>query len=207
VSITPFVAGQPQTYHFQVPPFAGAAPAQPASEPYPGIDSNYPYVTSPRTLHGQDGVVRAIVIHATEGSTAAGAVTRITDREASWHWLIPGPDDPQHGNAILACVPERLAGWHVENECRNPDVNDGAQYTNMWSIGIEIVNTQTAGATFTNWQIETAAALTRAIWSAYSAVVDIVSHAKLDPVRRSDPGPLFPWDRFRTLVTTVGDAV
>jgi len=64
---------------------------------------------------------------------------------------------------------------------------------------LEIVNTQDHDP-FSNWQVEQAAALVRYAWSKYPELVDVVSHAKLDPQRRSDPGTHFPWDRFRELV-------
>jgi len=64
---------------------------------------------------------------------------------------------------------------------------------------MEIVNTQ-VGDPFSDWQVKQAATLVRYAWSKYPELVDVVSHAKLDPQRRSDPGAHFPWDRFRELV-------
>ena len=68
--------------------------------------------------------------------------------------------------------------------------------------GVEIVNTQSAEVSdpYSDWQVEQTAALVRYAWSKYPDLIDVVSHAKLDPARRVDPGSGFPWDRFRELV-------
>jgi N-acetylmuramoyl-L-alanine amidase len=121
-------------------------------------------------------------------------------REVSFHWLIPGKDEREHGHFIWICAPEDRAAWHVRSDCSHPEVNGGCRYVNYWSLSVEIVNTQQADDPFSDWQVEQAAALVRYAWSKYPDLVDVVSHAKLDPQRRTDPGPLFPWERFRQMV-------
>ena len=101
--------------------------------------------------------------------------------------------------ASLGCAPETRAAWHVRNDRSHPDVNNGSRYVNYWSIGIEVVNSQ-ASDTFSDWQVQQTAALVRHGWSHYPDLTEVVSHAKLDPARRSDPGSGFPWERFRELV-------
>jgi N-acetylmuramoyl-L-alanine amidase len=118
---------------------------------------------------------------------------------ASWHWLVPGVEEPEHGRLVWACTPERRAAWHVRNLTSHPEVNGGKQYVNYWSLGLEIVNRQ-EGDAFSDWQVEQAGALVRYAWSKYPELREVVSHAKLDPGRRSDPGAHFPWSRFRELV-------
>lgn len=89
----------------------------------------------------------------------------------------------------------------MRNDRSHPDVNNGSRYVNYWSLGVEIVNTQ-SNDPFSDWQVQQAAALVRYAWSKYPELVDVVSHAKLDPARRDDPGANFPWGRFRELVLT-----
>lgn len=190
----------PRTFHFKLPQYQGPTLAAPPWADYPGIASHLPQCTSPRTLHGGDSVVRSFVIHATAGDSSSGAISRILEHAASFHWLIADENEPEHGQRVWRCVPESLAAWHVINSASHPDVNAGARYVNMWSLGVELVNAQTAGDTFSDWQVMQAAALVRYAWSTYPTLVDVVSHAKLDPTRRSDPGANFPWDRFRDLV-------
>ena len=194
--------GTPRTYHFKLPPYRGAPLPEPPGAWYPGVKAHWAACTSERTLRG-DGVVRAFVVHATAGNSSAGAMSVLFAHRASWHWLIPDENEPAHGTSIWACAPERRAAWHVRPQCAHPEVNGGSNNVNAWSLGVEVVNTQAAGRAadpFSEWQVEQTAALVRYAWSKYPHLVDVVAHAKLDPSRRSDPGPGFPWDHFMELV-------
>ena len=191
----------PTTFHFRLPRYTGAALPEPPHAWYPGIRGLHPLCTSDRRARGGDGRVRAFVIHATEGDSSAGAVTRMAEHAGSWHWLVPDENEPQHGNLVWACAPESRAAWHVQNSKSHPDVNNGSRLVNYWSLGVEIVNSQ-RNDPFSSWQVEQTAALVRYAWSKYPDLVDVVSHAKLDPLRRSDPGAGFPWEEFRELVLT-----
>ena len=66
------------------------------------------------------------------------------DHRASWHWLVPDENEPEHATRVWACAPERRAAWHVRNDRSHPDVNHGSKNVNYWSLGVEIVNTQSA---------------------------------------------------------------
>lgn len=188
----------PRSYHFSLPAYQGSALPEPPFSWYPGVHRHHPHCTSDRTLHG-DGAIRTFVIHATAGSSAASAMSVLFNHAASWHWLIPSEAEPEHGIKVWACAPERRAAWHVRNDCFHPDVNNGSRFTNYSSLGVEIVNTQ-RNDPFSEWQLQQTAALVRYAWSKYPTLVDVVSHAKLDPTRRSDPGTDFDWERFRAMV-------
>ena len=62
------------------------------------------------------------------------------------------------------------------------------------------MNTQKSSDTFSKWQIKATAQIVRYCWAKYPNLRHVVSHAKLDPGRRSDPGTNFPWDEFRKAV-------
>ncbi len=190
--------GNPTQYHFKLPPYQGGPIPEPPHSWYPGVQAHQAASTSDRTARG-DGKIRAFVIHATAGGSSAGAMSVMFDHKASWHWLIPAEKEAEHGVRVWACAPEARAAWHVRNDKHHPDVHAGQSNVNYWSLGLEIVNTQNNDP-FSDWQVEQAAALVRYAWSKYPDLVDVVSHAKLDPDRRSDPGPQFPWERFRQLV-------
>ncbi|PQA88373.1 N-acetylmuramoyl-L-alanine amidase [Hyphococcus luteus] len=140
--------------------------------------------------------VRLIVIHATAGSTTDGAVSVMAAGRASFHWVVPGKDEPAHGRHVWATCPERLAAWHVRRSCAHPDICDGANNLNRASLGIEVVNRQDGEDPFSDWQIEAAAAIVRYAWAKYPNLAHVTSHARLDPGRRTDPGVNFPWTEF-----------
>lgn len=190
----------PADYHFTLPKSRRPGEITLVEPWYPGVQAAWPRCTTPRSVDPILGVV-AVVIHATAGASSAGAVSVIkrTENPASFHWLVPDEDEPQHGHLVWACVPEALAAWHVRNAASHPDVNGGARRANHWSLGIEVVNTQ-RNDPFSDWQLEATARIVRYCWAKYPNLVHVVSHAKLDPARRSDPGTMFDWARFQNLV-------
>lgn len=195
----------PRDYHFILP--ASKRPGEVRLEEpwYPGVQEFWPSCTTPRSVDPILGI-RAVVIHATAGSSSSGAVSvmkKSTD-PASFHWLVPDEDEAQHGKLVWACVPEALAAWHVRNEASNKDVAGGAKRVNHWSLGIEVVNAQ-KNDPFSPWQLQATARIVRHCWSKYPNLVHVVSHAKLDPLRRSDPGTQFDWAQFEDMVFSMGD--
>lgn len=187
----------PRTYHFKL---TGTRPDDVTIPEiwYPGIKSYWDISTSKRSVHPINGIA-AVVIHATAGASSSGAVSVMKAGHASFHWLVPDENEAQHGNTIWACAPETLAAWHVRSSVSNPSVNGGKNRVNHWSLGIEVVNTQVEDP-FSDWQVFITAQIVRYCWAKYPSLKDIVSHAKLDPSRRTDPGVNFPWEKFKTLV-------
>ncbi|MEZ5402176.1 MAG: N-acetylmuramoyl-L-alanine amidase [Bryobacteraceae bacterium] len=189
----------PRNYQFNLPPTLRPAHATIPEQWYPGIREFWERSTSSRIFDPILGV-KAVVIHATAGSNSAGAVSVMRDGKASFHWLVPDEDEPQHGNIVWACAPEARAAWHVRNSATHPSVNRGAGKTNHWSLGIEVVNAQTASDAFSDWQVNITADIVRYCWAKYPNLLHVVSHARLDPTRRFDPGANFPWARFKAAV-------
>lgn len=190
----------PRTYQFNLPATGRPSGVEIPELWYPGVQNYWSRCTSQRSVGDHIQGVEAVIIHATAGSSSAGAVSVMNSSPAaSFHWLIPDENEPQHGNTFWACVRERDAAWHVRPIARHPSVNGGANRVNHWSLGIEIVNSQ-SGDSFSNWQVEITALLIRYCWAKYPNLKHIVSHARLDPSRRTDPGSNFPWDRFEDLV-------
>lgn len=190
--------GNPREYHFKLPRFQGPELPEPANDWFPGVKAHHIGSTSERS--GGREAIRAFVIHATAGSSSSGAMSVMFAHKASWHWLVPDENEPAHGVKVWACAPEKRAAHHVRGAASHPDVNGGKKGVNRWSLGVEIVNAQSGGDSYSDWQVAQTAALVRYAWSKYPNLVHVVSHAKLDPARRTDPGTNFPWDRFRDLV-------
>ena len=191
----------PATYQFNLPQRGRPSDVMLNEVWYPGIQAYWETSTSSRIFDAILGI-KALVIHATAGSSSAGAVSVMKEGKASFHWLLPDEDEPQHGQLVWACAPEARAAWHVRNSCSHPSINEGADKVNHWSLGIEVVNRQAGSDHFSDWQIQATAQIVRYCWAKYPNLKHVVSHAKLDPTRRSDPGAAFPWARLKTLVLT-----
>ena len=191
--------GDPTTYHFDLDPALRPAHAPLEERWWPGIRDVALRASSARIYDPIVGV-RAVVIHATAGGSSAGAASVIFDGNASFHWLGPDEDEPQHGAFVWATCHEARAAWHVRNGCSHPAIWDGRGRINHWSLGIEVVNRQVRSDDFSDWQVEATAQIVRYAWAKYPNLRHVVSHAMLDPGRRSDPGSLFPWSRFREAV-------
>jgi N-acetylmuramoyl-L-alanine amidase len=148
--------------------------------------------------------IEGAVIHATAGGTSGGCLSwwKNPAAQASAHWVIPGESETEHGKSAIAAVYETLAAWHVRNDKSNSKVNGGKKLINHWTLGIEIVNTQKAGDTYSDWQLEITAQIIRYCWAKYPNFKWVFSHAAVDPGRRTDPGSIFPWDKFSALVQT-----
>jgi len=189
----------PKDYQFDLPSAGRPAIFTLEEKFFPGIQDSWPKVTKKRIVHPIEGI-RAVVIHATAGSSSAGAVSVMHAGKASFHWLVPDEDEKQHGKLVWACAPESLAAFHVRNDRSHPKVNGGATRVNHWSLGIEIVNSQKSSDLYSDWQVSMTARIVRFCWAKYPNLKHVVSHARLDPARRTDPGTQFPWEEFKKQV-------
>lgn len=199
----------PKKFHFDLPDLDRPSAITLPEEWFPGVQNYWARSTSQRSVGDHITGIVAVVIHATAGSSSAGAVSVMNPpagRSAtSFHWLVPDEDEPQHGRLIWACAREKDAAWHVQNSKFHPEINNGKNSVNHWSLGIEIVNRQSGGDSFSDWQVAVTAQIVRYCYAKYPNLKHIVSHAKLDPHRRSDPGPNFPWEKFKQLVLGTQD--
>lgn len=188
----------PKNYHFTLPQSHTPSNVSIPEVWYPGIKEHWAKCTSKRIYNPIFGV-KAVVIHATAGHASAHVIPNMKNGVSSWHWLVPDEDEDEHGKIIWACAPETLAAWHVLNSVSHPEVNGGQNKVNHWSLGIEIVNSQ-INDPFSDWQVKVTADIVKYCWAKYPNLEHIVSHAKLDPARRTDPGVQFPWDTFKEMV-------
>lgn len=190
----------PAQFQFDLPLTGRPLPFPLVETLYPGVKDHWLQSTSHRIFDPIFGVT-TLVIHATAGASSEGAMSVMKAHKASWHWLVPDENEESHGHFVWACAPEARAAWHVRNSCSHPDVQGGAGKINHFSLGVEIVNTQDPGSPdpFSAWQVEATAGIIRYCWAKYPNLKHVVSHAKLDPDRRSDPGANFAWDRLREL--------
>jgi len=143
---------------------------------------------------GQSSRVRFLVLHYTVADKPS-SIKILTEQQVSAHYLLT--DDPQP--VIYRLVDETRAAYHAGN-------SSWKNYTqlNNSSIGIEIVN---AGwkdtpngrvfAPFPQTQVDALVGLVKDIVQRHGvAPENVLGHSDIAPLRKQDPGPLFPWQRL-----------
>lgn len=163
----------------------GCAPLAPGGR---GLD-----IDTSISARSQGSRVRFIVLHYTV-SESSRALGTLSQGEVSSHYLVTD-DEPAR---IYRLVDENRAAWHAgQSEW------GGYTWLNRSSIGIEIVNRGPVGTAADGtpaWQpyrpsqIRAVRALVRDIADRHGvAPENIVGHSDVAPLRKQDPGPLFPW--------------
>lgn len=92
---------------------------------------------------------------------------------------------------IIQFVPLHRRAWHAgQSYC------EGRTRINDFSIGIELEGTD--DLPFEDAQYESLARLTRILRRQYPAIVPerIYGHGDIAPGRKTDPGPMFDWQRY-----------
>ncbi len=131
--------------------------------------------------------VDLIVLHYTGMQSAAAALSRLCDprAEVSAHYLV------EEEGRLWRLVREERRAWHAGRAFWA-----GERDVNARSIGIEIVNPGHAFGyrPFPTRQIERVAGLLRHLLSRYQITRSrVVGHSDVAPLRKEDPGELFPW--------------
>lgn len=89
--------------------------------------------------------------------------------------------------------------WHA-----GKSAFDTRENCNDFSIGIELEGTDTG--CYTDAQYASLIDITRALLTRYPAITPerIVAHSAIAPVRKTDPGPGFDWDRYLAALSLAG---
>lgn len=174
--------------------------------------SNLVYIES----SNQSSRVSYVVIHATAVDFAESVrlLTTPSDYPVSSHYLIPAKNDPTYKRNRLRLhqfVDETRTAWHAGRSywARQTELNSR-------SIGIEVVNELKCEVAadaekdsapeslecefppFQEAQIDMLIELLRGIQRRHPELgpLEILAHSDIAPMRRSDPGPMFPWRRL-----------
>ena len=164
----------------------------------------------------QNSRVDYLVIHATSENFAESLrlLSTPTANPVSSHYLLPESGDPSYPHNTLRVyrlVPEFRRAWHA-----GVSYWAGEESLNDRSIGIEVVNQFkcTGGEQpvnpsvpeelrcefppFPDRQIELLIDLIKSILDRFPEIdpIDIVAHSDIAILRKSDPGPMFPWKRL-----------
>ncbi|MBV8060840.1 MAG: N-acetylmuramoyl-L-alanine amidase [Alphaproteobacteria bacterium] len=132
-----------------------------------------------------------IVIHYTGMQTGDEALTRMCDAasEVSAHYMI------EEDGHIIQLVDEGKRAWHAGQGAWR-----GVTDMNSASIGIELVNPghQFGYRPFTAAQVESLVLLIKDIIVRYgmNPALCLLGHSDLAPLRKEDPGELFPWQEL-----------
>jgi len=137
--------------------------------------------------------VSMIVLHYTGMTDAAAAIERLCDpvAEVSAHYLV------DEDGTIHRLVAEDKRAWHA-GKSRWRGIED----VNSASIGIEIVNPghELGYRPFAEEQIDALLPLVAQIKERHRITrVNVVGHSDIAPMRKQDPGELFPWSRLARL--------
>lgn len=141
--------------------------------------------------------IKFLVLHYTVSDYPTSVKILAKKGQVSAHYLIT--DQPNDTIDIL--VSEDKRAWHAGVSSWN-----GTENLNDTSIGIEIVN---KGYTkikdslvftyFPKYQIKKVATLSKNIINRYEIdPVNVVGHSDIAPLRKQDPGPMFPWKELYT---------
>jgi N-acetylmuramoyl-L-alanine amidase len=144
--------------------------------------------------------ITTIVLHATAGGTAQGAIATLKARGLSYHAIVE--DGREQDGEINKCVPDGRVAYHAGKSVgpNGPNVND-------YSLGASLVNLNDGKDPYSAKQVE--AMLERcASWlRAYPTIKYITTHYWISPGRKSDPrnAPGFDIHEFhRELVKRAG---
>jgi AmpD protein len=177
--------------------------------PLSGLLENVRYVASPNTDQRPSGtVIDLLVIHAISlpagefggpwieqlfcNRLQAGAhpdFAEICQLKVSAHVLI------RRDGEVVQYVPFAARAWHagVSSFCGREQCND-------FSIGIELEGCDQLP--FTPVQYQQLARLCHCLMHVYPGITPqrIVGHSDIAPQRKTDPGPLFDWQRLHRLL-------
>jgi len=116
---------------------------------------------------------------------------QIADLRVSAHLLI------DREGQLVQFVPFNRRAWHA-----GASEFEGRTDCNDFSIGIELEGTDHDA--YTRPQYQRLAGVARLLIEAYPALTHerITGHSDIAPGRKTDPGPAFEWDYFRSLLAS-----
>ncbi|AUX72253.1 MULTISPECIES: N-acetylmuramoyl-L-alanine amidase [Erwinia] len=162
-----------------------------------GLQPHQGYMVDTREeAYGARPRIKVLVIHYTAGDFPR-SLNVLTDRSVSAHYLLPAAPPKYDGQPLVwRLVPESMLAWHAGISFWR-----GATRLNDTSIGIELENpgwhrtdSGVSWAPFPAAQMAALLPLMRDIVQRYAiSPQDVVAHSDIAPLRKQDPGPLFPW--------------
>lgn len=122
--------------------------------------------------------------------------SQLRGMEVSAHLLI------RRDGELIQFVSLDDRAWHAGESCFK-----GRRNCNDFSIGIELEGTD--DEPYSNSQYSVLQAVTKTLLLEYPDINRdmIVGHSDIAPGRKTDPGPMFDWNRFQRSLTNVGEGI
>lgn len=119
-----------------------------------------------------------IVLHATAGATASGALAALQHNGLSYHYVIPKDGNPDAYKLVPASKVAYHAGVSLGPD--GPNVNN-------YSVGISFVNLNNGKDPYTDHQVQTAREIVTALKAQFPQLVWVTTHKIIAPKRKTDP--------------------
>ncbi len=178
--------------------------SQQASESSPGylVQKNYEVINLPS--RAQNERTNSLVFHYT-AMNFENSLDQLTKNPngVSAHWLVPDT-----GKKIYKLVDEKKRPYHagISYWKRRADLNDTSVGVEIVNLGFRCINNQNSDQCpiyerdwkpYTSSQIKLIIQLAKGIQSRYKIdPLCVVGHSDIALGRKSDPGPLFPWEQL-----------
>lgn len=120
-----------------------------------------------------------IVLHASAGSSLAGAVSTLIKRNLSYHYLI------EKSGSITKCVPASKVAFHA-----GKSLGPQRENVNGYSIGISFVNKNDGKDPVTIEQYIAARDLIIDLRKQFPELKWVTTHYAISPGRKTDPKPM-----------------
>jgi N-acetylmuramoyl-L-alanine amidase len=169
----------------------------PITSPKPVLTLPITSVDSPNQDDRPAGIaIDTLVVHDTETPGGIRKATTIANyfcnpkSEVSAHYIIGKAGE------IVQCVPDEKRAWHA-----GPSKFEGREKVNDFSIGVELVNTESGTDPFTDAQYASLIALTAELVQRHNIPLShITGHRNITnyPSLKRDPANNFDWERYRT---------
>lgn len=118
-------------------------------------------------------------------------ISSLDEHKVSSHYLI------ERTGTIWKLVDEPNRAWHA-GPSKMPFSDDARDDVNNFSIGIELIGSDTSG--FTDAQYEALTTLIDDISKRYP-IKTVIGHDAISPDRKCDPGPCFDWEKLKRSIS------
>lgn len=124
--------------------------------------------------------ITTIVLHATAGSTASGALSTLRLRGLSYHAIIE--DQRETDGKVIKAVPDTMTAAHA-----GKSVGPDGPGVNAYSLGLSFVNLNDGQDPYSEAQINAALDRCESWCLAYPTIRWITTHWAISPGRKTDP--------------------